>query len=652
MPKKSPLLEEPKEVIKPLYSTDEESYFSALKTRLELARNDRDTSRPEFDGMSYVEQYLENERLASTQIKPRLNKSDTDFQSGVIRQKIFAILAALGKKNLEAELVPYDNKGVPVPELGEAVTVVLRKTEELDNDEEKQGLRYYELLSQGTVFVEEIWKKTKKNVKKITSGFDSPDKAKWATQLSEYLSYPCRTVLDGRGVYLGDITQYFIDQQPYLFTVDIIPYATAEAIFGSWDRWDKVPQTLETIDSSGVVTKHWTLSSPQKGFVEVVKYQDKWANEFQIMLNGVMMLPVGYPLSAVQPDGEYTIAKQVLKVISPKFAYGKSLCMEMRTQTAVYDEMLKMAVLKTQKSYMPPKANMTGKVISQKALSAGVITAVDGGRLTDLDPTGSQGVNQSEYNMISLLSNQLDSLSVNKSFQGQESGAGTATENILIQEQSSLMVDLIVTACSQLEKQLGKLRCSLLNEHWFKPTGKTVRNGKPQDEYRTAMVDNYIPEKGEGKTMAMATTDLEGMVGEMMGKPISKVTSASMYGLEDRMAEVMGAPVRILILNPLDLTEMKYDWQVVVNPTDRRGSNQNKLMFRAEMNDAMSYFPDTLNRTYFQDRFADIWGENPSKAFSQPQMMPQMAGVAPQGALPQGAGIPQPSARQRIQSII
>lgn len=74
-------------------------------------------------------------------------------------------------------------------------------------------------------------------------------------------------------------------------------------------------------------------------------------------------------------------------------------------------------------------------------------------------------------------------------------------------------------------------------------------------------------------------------------------------------------------------------------------------MFRAEMNDAMAYFPDTLNRAYFQDRFADIWGEDPSKAFSEPQMAQPM-GATPQGALPQGAGIPQPSARQRIQSII
>jgi hypothetical protein len=639
---KSPLVAEPIEHTAPDYTEAELKYWSGLQKRLKRSQSDRDTARTEWDGMSYTEQYEENERLAATQIRPRLNRADTDYQSGIIRQKIFALLAALNRQNLEGELVPYDNNGVPVPQLGEAVTVVLRQTEELEGDEEKRLLRQYELLAQGTVFVEEHWKTSKKTKKKLEEGFRGrPDQAKWTTQLADYLSYPCRTILDGRGVYLGDLTQIFMSEQPYIFTVDVIPYEAAKSIFGEWERWDNVPEKLVTQDANGVAKKVWSLTQPDQGMVEVIKYQDKWNDEFQIILNGVMMLPLNekgecYPLSKVSPDCEYTIVKQILKVISPKFAYGKSICMEMRPQAAVFDEMSKLMVLKTQKSYMPPKANNTGKVLSQKNLMAGTMTmGVDPSRLVDIDEKGSIGVTAAEFNALQWLSDNLDALSVNKSFQGQNSQSDTATEAIQIQEQSSLMVDLIVAACAQLEKQLTQHRCALLIEHWFKPQ----TNGS----YRTALVDKYIPDVGEGQYMVSATVDAPGRLSELMGEPVEDAEPETVYKLEEKLAEKLGGPVRVLLVDPEALENIKYEWMAVVNPTPKRGSNQTKLMFRAEINDAAAFFPGQLNPSYWQDRFADIWGEDPQKAFAQAAPMP---GMAPVPTLEPGQGVPQPSAAQ------
>ena len=55
----------------------------------------------------------------------------------------------------------------------------------------------------------------------------------------------------------------------------------------------------------------------QKGYGQVVRYQDKWANELVVLVSGVLMTPVGLPL----PWGaRYNIVQQGLEPIHEKFA--------------------------------------------------------------------------------------------------------------------------------------------------------------------------------------------------------------------------------------------------------------------------------------------------------------------------------------------
>ena len=95
---KSPILADRKEaeqVKVPEYSQDERDYLAGLQLRLERARNVRESPHEEFDGMSYTEWFTSNERGANTYVPPKKNREDTNFVSGTIRDKLFALLAAL-----------------------------------------------------------------------------------------------------------------------------------------------------------------------------------------------------------------------------------------------------------------------------------------------------------------------------------------------------------------------------------------------------------------------------------------------------------------------------------------------------------------------------------------------------------------------------
>src|SRR3990167_146992 len=242
---------------------------------------------------------------------------------------------------------------------------VIDKTDELDGDDEKKLLRHFELLKQGTVFVEESWDDKSKKKKKLKSKFTgSITGTSWDTRLEKAFARPTRTIIPGPNVYLGDITIYDASDQPFIFTVDVKPYEEAKMMFGTWERWKYVPKTLQQFDQSsntGVLDPNWRLLGLKENQVEIVRYQDKWANEFALVLNGVLMTPVGLPL----PFGfdEYTIAQQNLEPIHAKFAYGKSLVARTKNKAALLDEMLRLGVLKTQKSFVPPYLNMSGRMV-------------------------------------------------------------------------------------------------------------------------------------------------------------------------------------------------------------------------------------------------------------------------------------------------
>src|SRR5687767_2602387 len=92
--KKSPLLE--KEVKNPpmmVYTDEQKTYLSNLQIRLKRSRDIRDGIHDEFDGMNYTRHCEENRKLMNSYVQPKVNKEDSNYHSGTVREKAMAILA-------------------------------------------------------------------------------------------------------------------------------------------------------------------------------------------------------------------------------------------------------------------------------------------------------------------------------------------------------------------------------------------------------------------------------------------------------------------------------------------------------------------------------------------------------------------------------
>ncbi len=605
--KESPLLEELVDKIEtPTYSTEEETYLRNLRKRMEIARDNRDTQHTEFDGMDYASYYQLNERLANTYIEPKRNKEDSNFQSGIIRTKLLALLSSVVNLDLRGDITAFDKNNMKIQSLGDALEDVMLKTNELDNDDEKKLLRQYELLKQGTVFIEEIWDERSKKEKKLDGKFTGKLDVKWKTKIKKAFARPSRNLIPGINVYLGDITKYDVKDQPYIFTVDSMPYSEAELIFGEWERWKHVPKTIQPFNELNH-TGTWQLLETDNDYVEIIRYQDKWNNEFAVLLNGVLMTPPGLPLPWGYED--YNIAQQNLEPIHAKFAYGKSLVFKIRNKVAILDEMMRLAVLKTQKSFMPPRYNISGKIISNRVFMPGKIShGVPPNSLPPIEGENT-GTTNSELAMITQMQQSIDIETTSPAFQGQQTNKGTtATEIVEMQRQSKQMLGLTIFSISMLEWKLEWLRLQNLLKNWFNPLDSVVdeARGEMQKKYREVSVNRPIEGAGMGTRMVI---------------PTEKIPSPeAIMQAEDIYSEEQGVPVRIIFLNPEEVKSSKLCWQIVITPKEKKTSETNKLMFRAFMQDVMPLQP---NMSYIQERLANVWGENHQKLFA-PNPQPEM----------------------------
>ena len=633
---KSPLLDEKAEeqVESAKYSEQEEVYLKGLRKKLEQARNARDQNHDELDGMSYAEYYNLNERLANTFIEPKKNKEDNNFQSGTIRTKLFALLSSVVNLDLAGDISALDKDNLPIQSMGDAMEDVILKTNELDNDDEKKLLRQYELLKQGTVFVEEVWDERKKKEKKSKAKFNGKLKYEWETKIKDAFARPSRNIIPGINVYLGSMEVYNSTDQPFIFTVDRKPYAEAELMFGEWDRWENVPKTkvsFEDIEVSSFI--NWRLLEDEENMVEIVKYQDKWNNEFAILINGVLMTPVGLPLPWGYED--YNIAQQNLEPIHTKFAYGKSLTFRIRNKVAIYDEMAKLSVLKTQKSFAPPRYNISGRIVSSRVFMPGKINhGIPPNSLPPIEGEN-EGVSQGEMAMLDWIQNSINEETTSPTFQGQQAkGNPTATEIVELQRQAKQMLGLTIFAVSMLEWKLEWLRLQNLLVNWFNPQDTVVdeMRNEVKNKYREVSVKRPIEGEGMGTRMVIPTD-------EAIPSPYAIMQAEDIYSKE------RGQPVRLTFIDPEAIKSSKLCWIIVVTPREKRTSETQKLMHRAFMADAQMFGP-MLNLPYLAEDFAVTWQKDPTKLFKTPEQM-QMEQQQQMAMEAQGAGQPV-SPRQKL----
>lgn len=607
-------------VEQPKYSEAESGFRGFLLRRLENVRNNREAPHNEFNSLSYTQRYLNNFKAGNSYTPPRKNPEDTSIVTGTTREKKLAIINSVLQLVFDVTFRAFDENNLEDQQLGEAMTDCVFQSNQMEQWDEKKLYAYSELADQGDVFVEDLWvDETRIDKKKIKikdldqETFDNFDPGQ---DIKVVFSGARRRVIPGPQVYLGNIREPDIKRQPYLFTRQVIPYNEAKAIYGKLPRWKNVPRDLQETDTVDYGF-NWRLETISKDMVEVLCYQNKWEDDYQIILNGVMQLPVGFPMP--WEHGEYNIVQGHLEPISAFFAYSKSVPDKTFLDQQVLDEMYRLAVLKNQKSYMPPIANYSANILTKNMFLAGKINNnLEKGEMEVMggDPT-QYAMTQSEFEMFKLVKGFIDEKSVNPKLQGESFGSRTtAVEVDSVMKQAKQNLGVMIFGFMNLHINLDLLRLYTLLENYPKDMGDKVSelSGKLEKKYRTLTVDRQIGGRGVGMKKIEFTENLadpatlydmeEGITRDGDGKPLD--------------VNPPKKPVKITQISPSALRAVKYRWypEVVIN--ERESSIADKISFEDRIVKAAQLFGiESINQEYAKQQWSAKNEINPAYFFNQ-----------------------------------
>lgn len=594
----------------PEYSAEEQNFRSVFLHKLEDTRTNRESAHDKLNGVGYKQWYEDNDKAANSYTPPRKNKGDVNIVTGTTREKVLAIVSNVINLIFRTNFRAFDKDDNEEVELGEALSDCVERSAQVEMWDDKKLYPYYEMASQGDVFIEDIEvdevKVDKKKIRlsDINKDFDfkgfKPEKA-----LRTVFSGCRRNMLIGTQVYLGNIYETDLNKQPYIFTREVLPYETAKVIYGHLPRWKYVSRKLVEVNEAdsqqwGI---NWRLENVDDGMVEVIKYTDDPNDEYQLLLNGVMQLPVGFP-KPWEFDG-YNIVQGGLEPMG-MFAYHKSIPCKTKIDQEVIDEMLKLSVLKGQKSFMPPIANYSGQLLSQSMFMPGKVT--NNLQKGDIEVLGGNPsmyqMNQSEFNLIEMLKRFIDEKSLNPMMQGvSPSNEVTATEVSTVTAQAKKNLGIMIFGFMSLQLKLDTLRLYNLLDGYTKPIDTKLNEAKKTlvKKYRTVTLEKEIGNKGMGTKRVEFTTDFKnqmdlydeenGIVRDESGKPKS--------------VNPPKKPVKITQINPELLRGVKHRWYGEVEIKEKETSLQERILFTDQLATAMKLFGvESINLDYAKSQWA------------------------------------------------
>lgn len=610
----------------------EQEYFRYLQKRLQAARDARDQTHQWFDGMTFM-QYLENnERMWNATIEPKTDSRDwrSRARKRTIFQKGNAILGKLMDERFMTEFAAYDADNELDEKLGYAMTSAVQYTKDIEHSEEVEYLAGLDLLKHGFVAVQEVFevsRRPNKELQKIDWTLDArPDNRTWK-QLEDILERRCRKyIIRPDSLYLGNLFTQEFQKQPYIFMRSYKSYEVAKAIFGKFDRWKFVRPGAGGQDAQNPRVPYldqWRLGSISEDEVEIIEYQDKWNDEYNIIINGVLMLPVGFPLP--WSNKEYNVSFRVLYPISAHCAYGHGLCHVMRSNAEIRDFLMRYAVDKTFQDLLPPMVTKAKRALSSVIWIPGRIThdlSPD-----EVAPLVQPGIPSSASQMLQFFESNLDQDSIAKIVEGQDS-PGSATAFEVQQQMKAAFKTLgpVVFAFTWLIRDMDYRRLENILDNLARPKDKKL---DPQTKELVDVYERLVLEDTDLPDGTRGTHVIEFTEGDSAPDPF-EIFKAEVEAKAKKNKEVRYSYVNADFVRDVDIR-----WAANVKSSPRVNSDVKKLLLGEFIRDVMGFFGPSVNMEYLQGEYAKTWDKDPTKLFAA------AAPAMPEGAKPGKSSLPQ-----------
>ena len=574
------------------------------------AKEQRDQAYAYFDDLTYEDDYYANQKASNAYLRPKINDDEVRIVTGGTEKKLEVLSNEILSMNMEAEALAYDDADNELRNLGQDMMDVVKRTDDMEKDEDFWQAWLRELLTQRAVFFEEVDDYQIYNHRKpLPLSPEDPNYKAIKKSKQRVIHKAKKRLLNGLCVYLGDMfvpARNFQTEQPYIVLYKQRSYSTTKQIYQNWARWEYVKPGKNLNENSPM---YYRMNDVSDNTVEECHIVDPVNGEHYIILNGVPMLEESTPLwYEVLPDRRYPISMVTIKEMDTEFSYGKPPVSSAKTMQALNDETIRNLVLKFRQAIEPAMAvsSNNAKTVSRDIFRSGAIT--QGIKKDDIYPINpdNKGVTQSEFNFYNLIEEKTaEFIGTGQLQQGQApSGEQTATEIQQLQTNAIKNLGHIVAAYMRARRDAPYLRIYNILENFVKPVSQHVSptTDVVQAVYEKFTVSNALFSDGKRGKKVVQFTDRN-------MTPLEK-DAVFEYELGEEQA---GRPTRFRTINIKQLAKINVFWHIVVNQQRREGSALNKILFKDEMEQAISISQITnrqINGNKIIDEFEHRWQVN------------------------------------------
>jgi len=614
-------------------SDAEKQYHNDILPLLRSMRDNRDRARKEWNMMTYPQWIEMCRETGLAYVPPATTSDDIRLNSGLTRQKISTEVDVVMTQNFEATAKAFDKEDVFIDHLGETLSDMKFKTDQLEQWNDNRRAVYEGMSTFGSFYTMEVQKfvtdvkKTKLSITQLGNM-----KAKWS-EIPKVSKPTFETLtLEPTMVLFQDMKLSDIQKQPVVAIARIITDAEAQTRYGSWDRWDLVPtkqhQALSS-DLSDIMTTYrsdYSISSSlSEGEVEEVWVMRSlpFGNELTIYLNGIPMLPIqvigsidqktkryeisGFPLTTVSPSGLYPIVKWD-KMRIPNFAIARGTPGDTQFDQETLDLWVKLMFEKALRSNKPPMGNRSGMRITPDMVKSGKM--VSGIRKDDLfailPPELTQGITNGEFSFYEAMKKELEEKTSTAEFAGQGGKTQTATEFTENRKSQLLRFSALIDGVIRGEKDRADLRVkNSIIPFWLKKefSNNPADTEKVEDSVETMndIFRTVTVNKDDGDTKSSSIIEI--------GK--SDETSFDLLSKQDKLEKKEGKKVKLTTFNPemFDFMSTIFYWDV--KPSERDNDTLKAMAFKQNIADAINLFQiQPSQNENLKKRFASITGED------------------------------------------
>lgn len=570
---------------------DGQKAWSFYIDRVKKAKEKRDNLLEEFDDQNYEDDYIANRRALISYLRRKKNDDDVRVNTGVAEKGIEKTAIEILSLNLQPEIRAFDTQDREIERLGDDFADIIKRTNEMESYDDKRLDIVLELLGQRIVVVEEVWVDKKTRGKRIKR---------------------CEKRLrPGLGVFFGDPAKpaYLLKEQPYIVIVERMDYFQAKLTFGEWDNWKFVKPGMLDISQTANNSLEYRMSNLGKNEVEVIYYYSYPDDEYQVIINGVLMCELGTKLPW-RYEG-YNLSVVVVKPI-PGCIYGKPPISSAKTLQSLSNETIRNVVRYWRQFIEPPIGTRAGKIWTRDVWSPGKMTQ----GMTDKDFTilnpNNHGLGSGEIAMMDLVDRKTNEF-LGSSALMPTGKKQTATEILQRQKEAVKMLGLSVIALKSLERQMSFLRIYNGLENLTKPRGRKSDGDDIGNIYNSFTINNATLEDGKTGTKHIMFTD----------KSYNEDQMSEVFQEENKKAS-QGINIRYKFINVKKLDEIVANWYITIIAKEQDSSELDKVIFQEKLNQAANIMQVTQRPLNADKVIEDFERTNKVKGWFGQQSKPEM----------------------------